>query len=123
MSANIEAIFSATTILFSLVIWALTLTLRRIVDGLLKLKKWEEASVWRDIILPTLPIAIGVLLALLLTDLPHPEGWESRGARVLYGLVCGFFSGNVYRIVQGMGAKWSGSLSSSDVSSPPPSSG
>lgn len=70
------------------------------------LKQWaaahKDATLWKDLVLPIMPIVLGQAMALLLTLYPYPEGFTSLGARWMFGLVAGFSSGLIVRLYKSL---------------------
>lgn len=84
----------ANLLILSLGIYALMYCVRRIVETL-----WKSAPTnryWRDLALPVIPIAIGVLIGWIAVQYPWPETLTSLSARLMLGGVCGLASSFVY---------------------------
>lgn len=59
------------------------------------------SRVWRELLLPILPVVIGASLAAAITSFPYPEVFaKSLVMRVIYGTLAGFFSTWAYRIIK-----------------------
>lgn len=98
-----ESLLTTTTIVFCLAVFICTYFMRKIIEALLPpIRKdtplTKSQKVWEEYVLPALPIAIGVLLALLVTSWPWPPGIAGKGSRAVAGAVYGFVSTWVYRI-------------------------
>jgi hypothetical protein len=85
------------TILFCLGIYTVVYLLRISVEW-----KWPSVkapnSYWLEVALPTIPVVLGVCVALAFKSYPYPAQVQSGIARAFYGGVCGFFSAWVYRV-------------------------
>lgn len=99
MNSSIEAIFSLPFLFFCLSIFAISGVIRKIVEFFIKSKYTKILKIWKELILPILPMFVGLLLALV-SEYPYPEGWESSSSRFIFGLVAGLSSGLVYRVVK-----------------------
>jgi hypothetical protein len=105
------------TVLLTLGIYAICVTLRKAAEGIFYKYDLARNTYWRDVALPVLPPFIGMLCGLA-SKFPYPSAISGRMSHVLYGLLCGFFSGHVYRFVKGLVVKkWGIQLDG------PPSSG
>jgi len=106
LDGAITILLSWHTLAFGLGIYILTLITRRIVEtASSKAKDWKW---WRDVILPSLPVLLGGGIAAVATFYPFPKGVESFSARVFFGVVVGFMSGWIYRIIKGAISKKTG---------------
>lgn len=88
------------TLLFSLGIFFIVLTIRKLLESSivsLKTKKW-----WTDGILPCLPIILGGVVALLARKYPFPFGITTKSYRILFGVAAGGSSGWIYATLK----KW-----------------
>lgn len=90
--------FSLPTVIFIVGIGAIVLLVRRVVERLVPrviITTW-----WPELFLPLLPVVLGVVIALVAKQYPYPEVFAKAGsARAFYGLVGGFFSSKIYRII------------------------
>lgn len=86
-------------VVFCLAIYMITVGAKRIVSRLLT-KHPRATWWWHEVILPAFPIALGALLAALMTKYPWPPSVTSTGFRVLIGVVCGGGNTLVYRIIK-----------------------
>lgn len=62
----------------------------------------KNSKLWKDLILPILPVILGPAAAYLAHQYPYPGGLTSGSARVAFGLVAGLLSGLVYRVLKSM---------------------
>jgi len=83
------------SLLFCLGIHVITYVIRKIFEGIWP--KIKERTIWRELALPICPILVGLAFALMAHKYPWPSLVAGAiSARVLYGVVCGVFSGWVY---------------------------
>jgi uncharacterized protein YacL len=88
-------------LLLSLAIAIITEFIRRIVDHTLNFfNKNKDSKFWRDVVLPSLPIIIGLLFAYFAIKYPYPQGLDITSGRFVYCAVAGAASGIIYRIVK-----------------------
>ena len=67
----------------------------------LKVKDKKMSVIWRELILPFLPVVIGLTFTAFATFFPFPSVFgEHIVLRMIYGAVVGFFSGWAYRILK-----------------------
>jgi len=103
------------TLIFGLACWILTFFTRRIVETAVpSLKKGADANApavtykttfarwWNEVILYALPVAWGSVSAVAAKMYPFPAGLTSFSARLFFGIVIGFFSGFIYKILKKM---------------------
>lgn len=106
MDTLLQAFLSWQFLFFCLAIGAVIFVIRQVVEYGMEnwwpLKQWtaahRDAKLWRNLILPILPILLGQGAALLAKGYPYPEGFSSTSGRVVFGLVAGFTSGLVVRL-------------------------
>jgi hypothetical protein len=105
MDAILQFFMSWQFILFGTAIAAVVFVFRKMVEFFLNLKvtpgTWPWKA-WRELVLPVVPVFIGVTGSLLFTNFPYPEGLASGGGRAIFGLVAGLLSGLIYRVIKGM---------------------
>ena len=90
--------FSLPTLIFVAGIGAIVLLIRRIVEAIVP--KIKETTWWSELFLPLVPVFLGIVIADFATAYPIPEVFaKAASARAFYGLVCGFFSSKLYRII------------------------
>jgi hypothetical protein len=89
---------------FAMCVNILSGLLRKLIELIhphLKNEDLVRTRLWRELILPTIPVLLGALLALCLVSFPYPEVFTvSVAMRVVYGLLAGFFSTWAYRIIK-----------------------
>lgn len=102
MDTVLQALLSWQFLLFCLAIAALTFVVRKIVEFILdnpRVPASKTSKLWREVLLPILPVVGGGLSGGFATHYPYPDGLTSASGRVIFGLVAGLFSGLVYRMV------------------------
>lgn len=101
MDTFFQAIFSWQFLLFCLAVSAIVFVLRQVVEFVLdnpKVPASKTSKVWKELVLPILPVFLGVGFALLAKNYPYPEGLTSSSGRLAFGLVGGLSSGLIYRL-------------------------
>lgn len=86
-------------VMYCLGVFALSLGVRRVVE--VAYPKAKVSLWWTDVILPGVPILLGALIGLVAKKFPFPAPIAVLSGRLLYGVVAGFLSGWVYRMVRG----------------------
>lgn len=61
----------------------------------------KKTKLWTKLILVVMPVVIGGIAGAFLTG-PYPEGINDRDSRIIYGIVAGLFSSQLYRILKGI---------------------
>ncbi len=113
MNFGIETLASGQTLVFCLAIYAFVWCFRKLVEGIGRKTRIRYSYYWREVALPVLPSVIGAIAGATMSFFPYPEGLSHPGSRTLYGLVCGFASGLVYKIALSIVRKlWPGALPS-----------
>jgi hypothetical protein len=99
-----QALFSWQFLLFCLAIAAIIFVIRRFAEY--AMENWasaaKESKLWKELILPILPVLIGPVAAFFAKKYPFPDGLNSISARIAFGLVAGLLSGLVYRVLKSM---------------------
>jgi hypothetical protein len=88
-------------IVLSMICWVFTWTIRKISEILVPSstdEKTKLSKLWREVVLPLLPILIGNLIGLI-NMYPYPAEFTSLPSHMLFGGFCGAISGVVYRVV------------------------
>jgi hypothetical protein len=97
---------SAQTVIFAIVVWFITVGFRFVIESIsiriayIFPDKYESywVDLWKEWILPVLPIFIGGLLAYFISGYPYPSVFaKTITARVFFGLVAGGAAGYAYR--------------------------
>jgi hypothetical protein len=102
---DLQGFLSTNFIFLSLGIAAITFVIRTIVDFFLELPSVptsKNAKVWSKLILPILPVFIGVILGYTIPNFAYPAGFTSTSSRVIFSMVAGMFSGLVYQVINGL---------------------
>ena len=84
-------------IVFGLAIAAVMFVIRTVVEFYVK-----NSKVWKDLILPILPVLIGGLSSVLISSYPYPNELTSVGSRAVFGFVAGLLSGLMYRVIKSL---------------------
>jgi hypothetical protein len=107
MEVGLDTLLGWQTVLLALGVYAFCVTLRKLLEGLFRKYALATNSYWRDVLLPVLPPLAGAIWGAVNLKYPYPVGLNGRMSHALYGLVCGFFSALIYRIVKSlMVKKW-----------------
>jgi|SRR5579885_1531179 len=107
MDTVLQALLSWQFVLFALAIAALTFVIRKVVEFALDNpniptgKMTKEDRLWKELILPILPVVLGAVAGFLAKKYPFPDGLTNPSARIAFGLVAGLLSGLVYRVIKG----------------------
>ena len=99
MDNSIYALVSVEFIFFCLMLVALTTIISKFVNYLTKKGKLPVSDLWNDVLLPVMPIIIGMILALLFKKFPYPQALSMTSGRFIFGTVSGLLSTVVYRLV------------------------
>jgi hypothetical protein len=102
MDTIFQALFSWQFLLFCLAIAAVLFVIRRVFEYLMETRQIEakNSKLWKDLILPVLPVVLGPTAAYFAKAYPYPAGLHDASARVAFGLVAGLLSGLVYRVLK-----------------------
>jgi hypothetical protein len=100
MDSALQALFSWQFLLFSLSIAAIVWFIRTVVEYFLP--NADGNKLWEKLILPTMPLIFGTVIAFFAKAYPFPDGLTSASARLMFGGVGGMFSGLVYQVIKGM---------------------
>lgn len=106
MDTILAGLLSWQFLSFCLAIGAVVFVTRLLVeygmDNWWPLKAWKaahkDAKLWRELILPTLPILLGVSFSLKIEEYAYPTGFTTMSGRLIFGLVAGFTSGLIVRL-------------------------
>jgi hydrogenase-4 membrane subunit HyfE len=115
MDTVLQALLSWQFVLFCLAVSAIVFVVRKFAEY--AMENWaaaaKESKLWRELILPILPIVLGTACAFLAKKYPYPDGLNTGSARIAFGLVAGLLSGLVYKVVKGtLSSKLAGLVSS-----------
>lgn len=105
MDTMLQALLSWQFLLFCLAIAAITFVVRKIAEYALDNPKiptgkmTKTSRLWKELILPILPVLMGPFAGFLAKQYPYPEGLQTVSGRLIFGLVAGLLSGLVYRVI------------------------
>lgn len=106
MDTGLQALLSWQFLLFCLGIAAITFIMRKIFEFIVldnpKMPGSKASRLWTDLLLPVGPVFTGAIIAFFAKHYPYPNGIVSASGRILFGLVAGFLSGLIYRVIKGM---------------------
>lgn len=127
MDNAISALLSVNFVFFCLMIAGITWILRNLAEHLFRKYNVAEHSIWREVILPGLPVVLGMLVALFATKYPYGMPVAYVSFRVVYGTAAGLLSATVFRAIRAwiknfIKSKTSSSDPSSQSESSPPES-
>ncbi len=103
MEQSLTELLSLPFIVLCLVVAGITEIFRRVTDFVLDnptIPASRNSKIWTQVILPTLPLPIGMLITKYFPNLPYPTGWEDHDARILLGFVAGLLSTLVFRVAK-----------------------
>jgi hypothetical protein len=131
MDTVLQALLSWQFVLFALAIASLTFVIKKVVEYAIDNpniptgKMTKEDRLWRELILPILPVVMGAGAGFLAKMYPFPDGIKSASARIAFGLVAGLLSGLLYRVIRGtLAAKIAAVVgAATGVPTPPPAAG
>lgn len=106
MDSVLQGLLSLQFLFFCLAIGAVVFVIRQIVEYAMvnwwPLKQWnaanKDSTIWRGLILPILPIMLGLGATVFAKSFPYPDGLTTTSGRLVFGLVAGFTSGIVVRL-------------------------
>ena len=97
---GLSILFSWQTVILALGVNAIVFVVRRVVIAILTTWDLEKSRWWRNLTMPILPILCGGIITSLAVALPYPDGIVSFSGRLMYGIVAGFLSSWIYRLVK-----------------------
>jgi hypothetical protein len=109
----IQVLLSWQLITFSLSVVAIVFVLKTISEYIISTitkSNPQSSKLWNDLILPILPILIGMVVGFLFVSFPYPDGLVSSSGRFIFGSVSGLLSTTVYRYVKAAIATKSSSI-------------
>lgn len=86
------------SLLFCLFVAFAVMLVRKVVE-----RVWAGARAnwwWNEVVLYVLPMALGALTAMVFIKYPFPALVTAHSTRFVYGVVCGGFSGFVYKMAK-----------------------
>jgi len=110
MDPILQVLLSWQFIFFGLAVATVMYVFRLIVEYLASVfkKDLSTSHLWNNLVLPVMPIVLGVVAAILLKKFPYPgftadaTGVVLRGDRIIFGLVAGTFSTLMYRVIKSL---------------------
>jgi hypothetical protein len=104
MDPILSTLISWQLVFFSLGVAAGVFVIRKIVEYLMANHQFfsKESKLWTELLLPILPIFLGASCAILFKMFPYPSGLVSWSGRFIFGLVAGFLSSTVYRVMNAL---------------------
>lgn len=110
MDPILQVLLSWQFIFFGLAVATVMYVFRLIVEYLASVLKKDltTSNLWNHLILPIMPILLGVLAAILFKTFPYPgftpdaHGMIARGDRIIFGLVAGSMSTLLYRVIKAL---------------------
>jgi hypothetical protein len=102
MDAILQTFFSWQFLTFGVGVSAIVFVLRKIAEYLMANFGWaaKESKLWKDLLMPILPVFVGTIGAMILSSYPYPAGMETVGGRFVFGLVAGSLSTLLYRVAK-----------------------
>jgi hypothetical protein len=105
MEFGLDKLFCWQTAVFSFTVWIITFGSRRVLERAIPVltdKTRRFSGWWGDMLVPAMPVLIGVVMAGCITKtFPYPEGLHLFWGRLMFGAFCGLISSKVYQIVWG----------------------
>lgn len=110
MDPILQVLLSWQFVFFGLAVATVMYVLRLVVEYLASVAKKDltTSNLWNHLILPIMPIILGVVAAIFLKTFPYPgftptaAGIVQRGDRIIFGLVAGTFSTLMYRTIKAL---------------------
>jgi hypothetical protein len=110
MDPILQVLLSWQFVFFGLAVATVMYVFRLIVEYLATLAKKDltTSNLWNHLIMPVMPIVLGVVAAILLKTFPYPgftpdaHGVIARGDRIIFGLVTGSMSTIMYRTIKAL---------------------
>jgi hypothetical protein len=110
MDPILQVLLSWQFVLFGLAVAMVMYVFRLIVEYIAGAAKADltKSKLWNELVLPILPIALGLVGSWVLTTFPYPgftpnaAGVVARGDRLIFGLVSGGFSTVMYRVIKAL---------------------
>ena len=95
----LSTLLSWQFVLLCLAVSAIIFVFRTVVDFTIK-SLGKTSSLWEDVILPSSPVILGGLMGWFMDSFPYPDNLTSKDFRIIFGLVAGFLSASVYRMIK-----------------------
>jgi len=100
MDNALTQLVSWSFLLFSLCVVVITYIIRTVLEY--KSDKLKDLKFWNKLVLPLMPIAAGIILAIIIKDYPYSESIKSLPGRIMFGSVSGLLSGLLWRLVKAL---------------------
>lgn len=100
MDNAISALLSVNFVFFCLMIAGITWMFRNLAEYLFRKYNVAEHSIWREVILPGVPVVLGILVAIVATKYPYGMPVAYISFRFVYGTAAGLLSATVFRAVK-----------------------
>jgi hypothetical protein len=104
MDPILSVLISWQFILFGLAVAGVMYVLRILVEYFMQLANHDptKSKLWGEVLLPILPVIIGAVGALKFRTFPYPDNLDTKGDRIIFGLVAGLLSTLIYRIIKSL---------------------
>ena len=104
MDPILQMFLSWQFIIFCLAISAVIFVIRSVFEYLIinYITSVKNLKLWKELILPILPVSIGCFLGWQIKSYPYPPDLSFTGGRIIFGMVAGLLSGLVYRVIKGI---------------------
>lgn len=104
MDPILQVLLSYQMIIFGLAVVAVVFVIRKIVEYIMEtfFPKGLTSHFYNDVILPIMPILLGVIAGIFFRKFPYPDGLTTFGDRIIFGMVAGLLSSLIYRVVKSL---------------------
>lgn len=99
MDPILQTLLSWQFIIFGMAVAAIVFVIRKVVEYFLPSK---DTKLWNDLLLPIIPVFLGVVLGWVFKTFPYPDGLTTTGDRIVFGLVAGLLSTLMYRVMRSL---------------------
>lgn len=98
-----EALFTVNFLVFCLAVAGITEICNRLITFFIldnpKYKATRTSKFWKNVIFPSVPVILGVSIAVISGDYAFPEGTSIFNGRIMLGVVAGISSGYALRLL------------------------
>lgn len=106
MDTILQAFLNWQFLFLCIAIGAIVFVIRQVVEYAMEnwwpLKGWaaanSNAKIWRELMLPILPIVMGPTITFFATGYAYPDNFTENSSRIIFGLVAGFSSGLIVKL-------------------------
>lgn len=98
MENMFEQLITLPNFAFCLMVWVFVWIQRRAIKVLWK--KAEKSRVYRELLLPMGPLGTGGIMAMLNTEFPYPEDFQTFWGRIFFGVMAGLGSAHAYKMAK-----------------------